>query len=321
MATVKVVLRKCRKLKDGRYPIAIRLTHQKKLKYIFTGYSALEKEWNGKYPTYLNNKHPNQLELNAYLIKEYAKANDQLIRLQQQEKPFTVYNIHSKIKQQSSSSSLFAFTNELIENLLKSGRIGNAVNYKNTLRVIKLFTKDRDLKFEDINYKWLSDFEAYHYSKGNSPVSLSVYLRALKSLYNKAIQYNLIDEVYYPFGRNKYTIQTGPSKKRAISKEDIIKIEELELPMDSYLWHARNYFLFSFYTMGMNWSDMAHLKMKNIINNRIEYIRIKTKRKTAKGFTIKINSKIQGILSHYTQNKKSDNYIFPIIMRTDSPYI
>ena len=84
MATVKVVLRKCRKLKDGRYPIAIRLTHLKKLKYIFTGYSALEKEWNGKYPTYLNNKHPNQQELNAYLIKEYAKANDQLIKLQQQ---------------------------------------------------------------------------------------------------------------------------------------------------------------------------------------------------------------------------------------------
>ena len=48
MGTVKVVLRKSRKLKDGRYPIAIRLTHQKKLKYIFTGYSALEREWSGK---------------------------------------------------------------------------------------------------------------------------------------------------------------------------------------------------------------------------------------------------------------------------------
>ena len=90
MATVKVVLRKCRKLKDGRYPIAIRLTHQKKLKYIFTGYSTLEREWNGKYPTYLNNKHPNQQGLNAYLIKEYAKANDQLIKLQQHKKFFTI---------------------------------------------------------------------------------------------------------------------------------------------------------------------------------------------------------------------------------------
>lgn len=45
MGTVRVVLRKGRKLKDGRYPLAIRLTHNKKLKYIFTPYSALEKEW------------------------------------------------------------------------------------------------------------------------------------------------------------------------------------------------------------------------------------------------------------------------------------
>jgi hypothetical protein len=44
MVTVRVVLRKCRKLKDGRYPITIRLTHNKKVKYIFTGYSALESE-------------------------------------------------------------------------------------------------------------------------------------------------------------------------------------------------------------------------------------------------------------------------------------
>jgi len=47
--TVKVVLRKCRKLKDGRYPIAIRLTHNKKVKYIFTGYSALERECNEQF--------------------------------------------------------------------------------------------------------------------------------------------------------------------------------------------------------------------------------------------------------------------------------
>ncbi len=49
MATVRVVLRKCRKLKDGRYPIVIGLTHNKKVKYISTGYSALEKEWKGAF--------------------------------------------------------------------------------------------------------------------------------------------------------------------------------------------------------------------------------------------------------------------------------
>ena len=63
-----------------------------------------------------------------------------------------------------------------------------------------------------------------------------------------------------------------------------MRIEELKLEMGSYLWHAKNYFLFSFYTMGMNWVDMSHLKMKNIVNGRIEYIRSKTKRKGLKLF-------------------------------------
>ena len=96
MATVRVVLRKCRKLKDGRYPIAIRLTHNKKVKYIFTGYSALEREWSGKYPLYLNSKHPNQIELNTFLLKEYSRVNDELIKLNTKGIHFTVYDLHAK---------------------------------------------------------------------------------------------------------------------------------------------------------------------------------------------------------------------------------
>jgi integrase len=95
----------------------------------------------------------------------------------------------------------------------------------------------------------------------------------------------------------------------------------LDLKKDTPLWHARNYFLFSFYTMGMNWADMAHLKMRNIINGRIVYIRIKTKRKTAKSFSIKINSRIQEILAFYIQSKKENDYIFPIIFRIKDPYL
>jgi integrase/recombinase XerD len=93
MGTVKVVLRRTRKLKDVRYPITIRLTHQKKLKYIFTGDSALEGEWSGKYPLFLNSKHPNHKELNTFLLKDNSKANDELIILNNKGKPFTDLDI------------------------------------------------------------------------------------------------------------------------------------------------------------------------------------------------------------------------------------
>jgi len=321
MGTVRVVLRKCRKHKDGRYPIAIRLTHQKKVKYIFTGYSALEKEWNGKYPTYLNHKHPNHKELNQYLLDQYSKVSSQQLKIEQTGKPYTVNDLYSKSVNKPSPTTLFNFTETLIDKLTRSGRIGNAENFRTALSSFKRFSNGKDIHFELINYKWLTDYEAYHYERGNSPVSLSVYLRALRSIFNKAIMHGIVDETYYPFGRHKYLMPTSPRKKRAISKEDILKIEQLVLPVGSKIWHAQNYFLFSFYTMGMNWSDMAHLKMKNIVNDRIEYIRLKTKRKTAKGFSIKINPKIQMILDFYTPGKGKEDFIFPIIMRTESPIL
>ena len=109
MGTVRVVLRRSWKLKDGRYPIAIRLTHQKKLKYIFTGYSALEKEWSGKYPLYLTSKHPNHKKLNAFLLKEYSRVNDELINLNNKGKPFTVYDLHSKSTNKTSPEDLTFF--------------------------------------------------------------------------------------------------------------------------------------------------------------------------------------------------------------------
>jgi len=319
MGTIRVVLRKGRKLKDGRYPLAIRLTHNKKLKYIFTPYSALEKEWNGKYPIFLNSQHPNQNELNQYFIQLYSNAINHQLLLEKSGRPFTVKELHQSITRKESTKTFFGLSNEIIDKLIEAGRIGTAEANKTAINAVKRFSNGKDFQFEEINFQWLKDFETYHYSRGNTSVSLGIYLRVVRLVFNTAIKQNIVSESHYPFGRNRYTIPTGPARKRAISKEDIIKIEKLELQKDSYLWHTKNYFLFSFYTMGMNWIDMAHLKMKNIVDGRIEYIRLKTKRKTAKAFSVKINNKIQGILSHYTKGKGKEQYIFPIIRRTQSP--
>ena len=68
---------------------------------------------------YLNSKHPNHKELNTFLLKEYSKANDELIKLNNKGKPFTVWDIHARIKQKSSSTSLFAFEEEYIIKITK----------------------------------------------------------------------------------------------------------------------------------------------------------------------------------------------------------
>ncbi|MDT8309668.1 MAG: hypothetical protein RQ866_09055, partial [Bacteroidales bacterium] len=78
---------------------------------------------------------------------------------------------------------------------------------------------------------------------------------------------------------------------------------------------ARNYFIFSSFTIGMSWIDLANLKIENIAGGRIYYKRSKT----GKEHTIKINNKISDIIDYYSKGKKWNDYLFPIIQRTANP--
>jgi integrase/recombinase XerD len=93
--------------------------------------------------------------------------------------------------------------------------------------------------------------------------------------------------------------------------EAIKRIIDLKLKPDDPLFHARNYFLVSFFMRGMTFADLAQLKMENIIDGRIYYDR----QKTDKPYNIKITPEIDAILSIYTVGKKKEDYIFPIIHR------
>lgn len=319
MASIKILLYKSKKLKDNSHPIMMRLTHRSKLKYINLGHAVFDTEWNGEFENWIKDSHQNHELLNNYLLKEYAMAKDILIKMQDRKKPFTVEELSVRIRRGDSKKSFHDFTQELIDEMKKAGKYGNAECYTTTLNSVKRFTHDKDFFFEEIDYGWLNKYENHLYSRGNIPNTVSNYIRTVRAIFNKAIKMNIVEHEYYPFGRNRYEIPTSPTKKRAIPIEQIRLIESIELPENSLEWHARNMFMFSFYTRGMTWVDLAHLRLQNIINGRIEYVRIKTIRKGAKVFSIKITPKAQGILDIYTLSKNPKDYVFPIITRPDDP--
>jgi integrase len=169
--------------------------------------------------------------------------------------------------------------------------------------------------FQRINYQFLKQLETNHIASGNTVNSLSVYLRTLRAIYNRAIKENVAKKDWYPF--SNYSIKNTKTKKRAISKEDIQKIENYNPEKESQRFHARNYFLFSFYMIGLNFSDIAFIKPTNIINGRLEYIR----KKTNKNYSLALFDKPQKILDYYKKGKEKDEYIFPIIKREDPEWI
>jgi integrase len=75
--------------------------------------------------------------------------------------------------------------------------------------------------------------------------------------------------------------------------------------------------MFSFYNRGMNFADMAFLKVSNIESGRITYYR----QKTGQRFSIKITDKTKAIIDKYNDLNNADSYLFPIIYREGKEYL
>jgi len=311
MATLKLLLYKSKTLKNGKHPVMIRITHGK-LKYISTGYSSTEDEWDASNSQFSTLK-KNRTRLNNLLATKYTEAEDAIIELEKKGKPYTVDDIARKIASDEESAYFLDYTRKQIDSLKKAKRLGNAAVYQTIYNIVKEFVNEKDFTFDELNYKWLNKFETHCLSEKASINGVNVYMRTIRALYNKAIKEKVALKELYPF--TEYKIKHEKPIKRAISLEDIKKIKKLRLKKDTFKWHVRNYFMFSFYCMGMSWVDMAYLKLENIKDGRILYKRAKT----GKEYSIMVTDKIQEILVLYTAGKKRGDFIFPIILRPKDP--
>lgn len=133
--------------------------------------------------------------------------------------------------------------------------------------------KGSDILFGELSSDLLMEYEAYLKNRGNSPNTISFYMRILKAVYNRAVENGLTGQ------RNLFkSVYTGVEKtlKRAIHLNDIRRIKRLDLSLKPHLDFARDMFLFYFYTRGMSFVDMAYLKKGDIANGILTYRRKKT---------------------------------------------
>ena len=109
----------------------------------------------------------------------------------------------------------------------------------------------------------------------------------------------------YPF---KY-VYTGIDKtvKRAVPIQVIRQIRDLDLTLSPSMDYARDLFMFSFYTRGMSFVDMAYLKKKDLQNGILSYRRHKTNQQ----LFIKWEKPMQDIIDKY--DAQDSPYLLPII--------
>lgn len=317
MAIVKLYFDKRRAKKDGTFPLKLKLFHLEHAVYISLGRSFKANQWNEK-DNKVRSSFPNSGMVNASIRKALSNATTLIAENEDEILNLNIDDLKELIskklfgdnpKSLKGSTFLFKYTQEQIDRLRIANRIGTADSYKQTLTSFKKFLNQKDIPLSKLNLKFILDYEAKCKGEGMKVNSIGVYLRTLRAIVNRAINDGILNRNNYPF--NNYSIKSEKTAKRAISKEDIQKIIDLELEPGSKLLDSLNYFIFMFHLRGMNFIDLAYLKFENLKEGRIEYRRIKT----GKLYSIKLTDRAQQIVDHYTKDRtySETDYLFPVL--------
>lgn len=314
MINIKIVQR-AKALSNGLYPIYLRVTKDRKSKFITLKLSCEKSQWNEQKSEFRKSvKHYQQFNNSLDEIWKRAEkiVSDALgrgddISLDEFEELFFNFKLDRKV-------TVNDYWDEHIEDMNKSGRTGNARFFKDSKNSFFKFLQDKTIYFKDITPAVLDKYEVFLRSNGGIDSGIAVKMRALRALYNSAIKKGFAHKEHYPFDAYKLSKLKGKGNKRALSSDDVMKIRNLDTEKHPTLLNTKNYFLFSYYTGGMNFFDMMKLTWESVVGDRIIYVRSKTKGR----FTIKILEPVQEILDYYKNQDRDTNYVFPIILREDS---
>jgi site-specific recombinase XerD len=312
MSTVKFICHSIKKRKDGRHPIVLRITSGNNRKYIFTGFNCYKDEWDVETETVMNNysaKIPSRTQINAYLIKQKAEVqeiHEQFVKDGIRDyTPDQFIKIYSKT-QKAKTTVFNAFLNR-IDELKRSGRIGNSDAYRTSYLAFKSWKKT-DLQLRDLTPEILEKWTDHLKVKDVKDTSISFYMRTLRALYRYAINKKWVREEYYPFHEFKVSEFSTETSPRALDNDKLEKL--LRNDVDPYLQLAKDIFVFSFFGRGISFIDISLLTAKNLQDGHIIYERKKMAKRPVR-VAFPIRTEIQDILDRY--HNTESGYLLPIL--------
>ncbi|MBP3473377.1 MAG: site-specific integrase [Alistipes sp.] len=313
MATVKIKFRPS--TIDGKQgSIFYQVIHNRVVRQQKTSYHLYANEWDRNLsaviiPKYDDNRRRHLSEISNRIEMDIKHFQKVFSDFEHSGYPYSADDLIAEFMTAKHDIYLYAFTEEVIANLKTLGKFRTSETYAAAISSFRRFRENRDLALSNIDSDMMVAYEAYLKNRGVSPNSSSFYMRNLRAVYNRAVEKGLVVQ-RHPFKH----VYTGVDKtvKRAVSIDAIKQIKELDLSVNSSLDFARDMFLFSFYTRGMSFVDMAYLRKKDLANGFLSYRR----RKTGQQLFIKWERCMQDIVEKY-DNPRSD-YLLPIIKPTNN---
>ena len=246
------------------------------------------------------NNQIDQIRAKLYEIYQELKFKNKLITAQLIKAKFNGEDDHSKTLQE-----IINYHNRKIEKTLATGTIRNfgiTENYIN--RFLNNRLKTNDIYLNQLNYKFLSDFETFlfgYYPKGHPKAmgnnTVMKHIQRLRKITTLAYHLDWIDKD--PFIRWKPTYES--KQREFLSANELSNLENYKFPLER-LDRVRDLFVFSCYT-GISYADLMKLTRDNIVLGIDGCKWIATKRqKTKTPVNVPLLEKAEIVLQKYADH-------------------
>lgn len=308
---------------NGKFPVKLRVyTAVPRVQKLYpTKFEFTEDEFTRIWLTVKPRKEHKEIRDSIQAMEAKAKASAKGLN------PFTFEDFERKLNRKAGDGTHVKYHYEqVINDLYEHEQVSTASNYESAQKSIIEFVESNDRKYEKLNFfditkKWLDDYEYYMTKKTTikrSNTTVSMYVRTLRTIYNKAIRENDISEDQYPFGgKDGYKVPATRRVKKALDKHQLGQLFNAATGNPEQT-KAKDFFFFSYACNGMNFKDIAQLRYKDIKDGKkIEYTRAKTANTTKddqEAIEVFLTDYSKTIIEKYgNANKAPKSLIFGII--------
>lgn len=322
MTTFKTIILPHHRRDDGTYNVKIRITHNRKTKYLKTPYyvggsDVSRRKRDGKEEL----KIKNQAVMDAIdaVILEYRRR---LLPLGMDSDSWDIDRLISFLQNNPDTFRLdfIGYIRTYAERMTKKGQGSTAKVYTSAANALARFVGCGSMDISEVTGNFLRSFEnflrdepltsAKHKEKKKKDSVVSVYMSKIKTVYEYAkLEYNdedngVINIPWSPFARYKIP-QGNTSEHRVLSVEQIQQI--IDFPYSercTMINLGKDMFVLSFALMGMNTADLYELS--DVDGDFVKYCRRKTRRSRSDNaeMVIRVEPEIRGLIAKYFSASK-----------------
>ncbi|MDE7166790.1 MAG: site-specific integrase [Bacteroidaceae bacterium] len=311
MVTVKIKFRPST-VKGRPGTIIYLVTCRRIVRQITTKYKVFPEEWDARQSKVMP-VDAERVDAVRQIVRKMERdmklLRSAIVELRCSGRRFTSDDVVGRFRETLVGHSFFCFMDDVIGQLSRLNKLRTAETYTSTLSSFRRFRNGEDIIMDEITPDLMQEYEAFLKANGMTRNTISFYNRILRAVYNRAVEKGL-SEQRNPF-RHVYT-GIDRTVKRAIPLKVIRRLRGLDLSQKPNWDLARDMFLFSFYTRGMSFIDMAYLRKTDLCNGILSYRR----RKTGQRMFIRWEKCMQEIIDKYPNSRTE--YLLPILRGTEN---